>query len=415
VKAARLEELSQRVRDLGLSVRVLARISWSEQVIDGFVASWRRRNPVLPSVDQRPDPELAHIASQLDDVVAEIGRTDDPVLSFLVRTASSYGDAARLVNSAGTYEFHRWTTQLYGDPSKTLPGATITSREAAERVLAITAPLRAASVHEDDLLCLLPTVVAAQMQSRVDTFFGPGAVTVVVDPSLGAKAAASVNRIRIRGGTSFSESDIEQLLEHEAFIHSATAKNGERQPVLKALRLGAPRTTATQEGLATLAELMTGTMDLSRLRRLALRIVAVDLAMQGADFIEVFRYFLEQGQTEDESARSAARVFRGGDVRGGIAFTKDTVYLHGLVSVHTFLRRAIADGRLELIPRLFAGRLALSDVLELGPAFEDGTVVPGRFVPAWARDARRLAASLSFSVVINAIDLGAVELHNFDL
>ena len=75
-------------------------------------------------------------------------------------------------------------------------------------------------------------------------------------------------------------------------------------------------------------------MDLSRLRRLALRIIAVKHVIEGADFVEVFRFFLRAGQSEDESARSAARVFRGGDPHGGIAFTKDVVYLHGLIGVH---------------------------------------------------------------------------------
>ena len=59
--------------------------------------------------------------------------------------------------------------------------------------------------------------------------------------------------------------------------------------------------------------------------------------------MECCGFFLEQGQSELESAHSAARVFRGGDVRGRIAFTKDVVYLCGMVAVHTFLHKAIAE------------------------------------------------------------------------
>ena len=71
------------------------------------------------------------------------------------------------------------------------------------------------------------------------------------------------------------------------------------------------------------AEIITGALDISRLRRIALRVVMVERALDGADFIEVFRGFLDAGQTEVESYRSAARVFRGGDVRGGQCFTKE--------------------------------------------------------------------------------------------
>ena len=52
----------------------------------------------------------------------------------------------------------------------------------------------------------------------------------------------------------------------------------------------------------------------------------------------VYRFFLEAGQSDTDSFSSTQRVFRGVPVTGGAAFTKDTVYLHGLLSVHTFFR-----------------------------------------------------------------------------
>jgi len=253
--------------------------------------------------------------------------------------------------------------------------------------------------------------VRAEIQSRVDPFFTEHPINVVIDARLTSKAAAAARRIRIRGKSSYTEADIDQLLEHEAFVHAATALNGKLQPI-QAFGLAAPRTTATQEGLATIAELITGSMDLSRLRRLALRIIAVQHVMEGADFVEVFRYFLRAGQSEEESVRSTARVFRGGDPHGHIAFTKDVVYLDGLIGVHTFLRRAIFDSRIELIPRLFAGRLTLGDVLRLDAPFEDGDLLPGRYITHWAADARRLAAHLSFSLILNRIKLENVELES---
>ena len=259
-------------------------------------------------------------------------------------------------------------------------------------------------------MCMTAEHVRDEMQSRIDPFFTEHPIHVVIDSRLTSKAAAAARRIRIRGRASYTEADIDQLLEHEAFVHAATALNGRLQPI-QAFGLAAPRTTATQEGLATIAELITGSMDLSRLRRLALRIIAVQHVIEGADFVEVFRYFLRAGQSEDESARSAARVFRGGDPRGGIAFTKDVVYLHGLIGVHTFLRRAIFDSRIELIPRLFAGRVTLGDVLRLDSAFEAGDLLPGRYITPWAADARRLAAHLSFSLILNRIKLENVDLE----
>ena len=83
---------------------------------------------------------------------------------------------------------------------------------------------------------------------------------------------------------------------------------------------------------------------------------------------------LEAGQNETDSFSSAQRVFRGAPTSGGAAFTKDTVYLHGLLSVHTFFRWALRHRRLDLGRHLFAGKLSLHDVLALEPCFASGFI-----------------------------------------
>ncbi|MFT7220050.1 MAG: hypothetical protein ACI8Z1_001667, partial [Candidatus Azotimanducaceae bacterium] len=84
--------------------------------------------------------------------------------------------------------------------------------------------------------------------------------------------------------------------------------NGRKQPLLTAFSLGAPRTTAAQEGLATFAELVTGAIDVARIERIALRVIAIDKALSGANFIEVFELFIDSGHTEIESFNSTMRV-----------------------------------------------------------------------------------------------------------
>lgn len=193
-------------------------------------------------------------------------------------------------------------------------------------------------------------------------------------------------------------------------MHTATVLNGRRQPRLRSLALGAPRTTPTQEGIAVLGELVTNATDITRLRRVALRVLAVQQALDGADFIDVFKFFLEAGQSEEESVRSAQRIFRGGAVKDGIVFTKDAVYLSGLFEVHTFLRVANRDRRPELVANLFAGRLTLADALRLAPLFESGWLEPPRYMPPWARDLRRLAALMAYCAFVSNIRLERVDL-----
>ena len=58
--------------------------------------------------------------------------------------------------------------------------------------------------------------------------------------------------------------------------------NGLAQADLKILAAGHPDTTKTQEGLAVFSEFITGSIELNRLRRLSDRIIAIQMAIEGA-------------------------------------------------------------------------------------------------------------------------------------
>ncbi|MFV8754902.1 tyrosine/phenylalanine carboxypeptidase domain-containing protein [Nannocystaceae bacterium ST9] len=408
---ARVIDLDRRLIDLMGKVRVLGALSWPEHMVARFLADWQAGSPRLPDIVHAPLPD-DDACEQLEALAREADRSD-PLQRFLAKTADSFAIAAHMLRERGTPGFVARSTALYGQPSDMMPGSAISHLEAARLLIETSAELAAAGVVHDDDVCLMPEYVADEIRKRVHPVLGDDTPEFEIDMQLASKAAASAKRVRLRGGTCFSRPDIYQLTQHEALVHSLTAINGRKQPLLGCLGAGSPRTTLAQEGLATVAELTTGSMDITRLRRIALRIWATHIALEGADFIEVFRFFLEHGQTEQESAHSAARVFRGGDVRGRIVFTKDVVYLCGMVAVHTFLHKAIAEARPELIRRVFAGRLALSDLLDLAPCFESGEVAEPTYLPPWAEDLDRLAAYLAFSTVINRINLNAIDLDEF--
>ena len=80
---------------------------------------------------------------------------------------------------------------------------------------------------------------------------------------------------------------VEPLLHHEVGTHVVTYQNGARQP-LTLLTIGLPGYDETQEGLAVLAEYLTGGLDPRRLRVFAARVVAVGKMLDGAGFLEIF-------------------------------------------------------------------------------------------------------------------------------
>jgi uncharacterized protein (TIGR02421 family) len=403
--------LDSEVAAVAKDVRVLQHLAWPEDTGEKFLAAWRSGRRELPRADLSPVDHAGTIAA-LASIAARCDRAH-PLSNLVFKTAESYAAAGRMLGAIGTPEFTRWSIALYGRPGDVYRTQDWTGLDAAKFMLDTTDELCGGRVVPETEANITARDFAERFRRAVSAFFTDDQVEVRVDPALSAKAIAGSRRIRLREGALFSELDFGQLLNHEAFVHTGTMLNGKKQPRVKCLGLGAPRTTRTQEGLAVYAEIVTLSIDIPRLRRIALRVSALELALNGADFIQVFEHFLEAGQSEEESYKSAQRIFRGGDVRGGVAFTKDSVYLKGLLEVHAFLRIAVRDNRPELLNALFAGRLTLGDVVELAPLFESGILAPATYVPPWARDLRTLASVLTFSTFTSRAALSRITLADF--
>ncbi len=408
MKQDRVRELDREVVRAARGIRVLSSIGWRPALEGRFLKAWRRGRRELPRPATRPRDHTAEVA-RLEELAGRCS-PGDPRQAFIAATARSYATAGRMLGAVGTPEFTTRSIALYGRPDEVWKLQGWSPVDAAKFFLRVTDELINASRIPPRDATIAAADLAAAIRAAIDPFFFEDEVVVRLDPALASKAIAGAKRVRLRQGEMFSQLDLEQLLQHEAFVHTATALNGRKQPGLKCLSLGAPRTTQTQEGIAVFSEIITTAMDVGRLRRIAQRVVAVKSALDGADFIEVFESFLAAGQSESEAFNSAQRIFRGGDARGGVAFTKDAVYLIGVLEVHAFLRIAIRDNRPELIRHLLAGRLTLADTLRLAPLFESGVLHQPVYVVPWARDIRRLAANLTYSAFLAELEIKPVDL-----
>jgi uncharacterized protein (TIGR02421 family) len=388
-------------------IRLLSLASWPASVQVRFLEQWRRGNAVLPEVEYRPLDFAAELREL--DAIAAAADPDHPLGAYLRDSAASWSSAARLLQGLGTPAACAESIALFGRPDQALPGEGPTTREAAGHFIQIANGMDRQLLAPEEQVPVSATALALQLQSDLDEFFGSRIIKVELDAQLIAKAAAGATRIRLRDGAAFSDYDRRQLFHHEALVHSLTALNGRLQPYLPSLALASPRVTATQEGLATFAEQITGSIDIERMKRISLRIEAIAMALEGADFLQVFGYFLDAGQIPEESFSSAQRVFRGVPVTGGCAFTKDTVYLRGLVGVHTFFRRALQRDRLSLCRLLFAGKMTLQDVVRFQPLFADGSLAPPRWLPGWVERASGLAGMLAFSLFANRIRMDRLQ------
>ncbi len=407
--------LDARMVKVARSIRLLELASWPVSLQAPFLDSWNAGRPRLPVVDY-PKLDFTEARRELDAVSAAAD-PQHPLGIYLIESARSWSTAAALLEVLGTTQVRSHSETLFGRPDEALPGNGPSTREAARHFIALANELDRELLAPSEQVAVSATSLQLQLQAALDSFFNARLIEVVIDPGMIAKAAAGATRIRLRAGAAFSDYDRHQLLHHEAFVHSLTALNGREQPVLASMSLASPRTTATQEGLATFAEQITGSIDIERMKRVSLRIEAIAMALDGADFIQVFRYFLDAGQNETESFSSAQRVFRGVPLTGGSAFTKDTVYLRGLIGVHTFFRWALREQKLKLCRQLFAGKMTLGDVRRLQPLADAGVIAPPRWLPEWVARANGLAGMLAFSLFANRIRLDQVsaEAPDFDV
>ncbi len=410
-----LAALDRRLVQAAKPIKLLSAVSWPARIQAEFLERWRHGRVHLPEITY---PRADHSDTRTEiESVQETAHAfgDHPVADYIWRTAESLDIATRLLDALGTEEVAEHSIRLFGKPGDELPGSEVHNIDAARHFIGLADELSHELAAQEADYCLSAETLQTELQEQISRFFVHHKVRVEIDPTLMAKAAAGPTRIRLRSATAFSEYDRHQLLEHEAFVHSLPALNGREQANLPTLGINSPRITATQEGLATFAELMTGSIDIGRMKRISMRIIAIDMALKGADFIDVFKYFLDSGQSETDSFTSAQRVFRGVPLTGGSAFTKDTVYLHGLLSVHTFFRWALKNSRLKLIRHLFAGKLTLHDVIALEPWFDSGWLRPPLYIPHWISRANGLAGMLAFSLFANRIRLDRVQAEDLVL
>ena len=159
-----------------------------------------------------------------------------------------------------------------------------------------------------------------------------------------ADAAAGSDYIKIRNNARFTPREVRLLEVHEGWVHLGTTLNGQDQPVCTFLSKGPPSSTITQEGLAVISEIFAFASHPGRVRRLTNRIEGVAMAEAGANFLDVYRYFLEEGYASRESYQHTMRIFRGSLPEGCGPFTKDLCYSKGFVLIYNYIRLAVEPG-----------------------------------------------------------------------
>lgn len=328
---ARLTEIERRVNLLVNITPLNAAEAWADFERSDFGTA--------PTLRLRPlnfDPDLAR--RELYDL--EVEKVDDPALHTLFRAKRD--EIARQITALEDRDSSRF---LYG--SLQLYGTVAPPLAAAAEELLETIPPQAPSTKTITAAAFADEARAEFERYRAAYPDFPVRVEVRDDIS---ELMVSFGRLLIPAAAAFRADRVAALLHHEVGTHVVTYQNGARQP-LTLLTMGLPGYDETQEGLAVLAEYLTGGLDPRRLRVLAARVVAVDSMLDGAGFLDIFESLQSDHRIPARTAWSIAiRVVVGG---GSV---KDAIYLRGI----TRILDALAEG--SRIDVLLVGKLALDHI-----------------------------------------------------
>jgi uncharacterized protein (TIGR02421 family) len=406
-----IHELSERIVIAQKPIRILDSLKWDSSVQQHFFKHKCKKMPHITADYYNENNPLQFDPLKKIEEFHEIERRIRRKLgqysgvgSIMMRMCREYARVVEMLIARGTPKFTEISQELYGSSEDAFHIGAPTLKDLATLVSTTLANIKNQVTTMGDVKTFSSEETVSILMKRFATYFGDKTPHVQLSDGILADAAAGAERIKIHKGLTFSEREIRIFEVHEGWVHLGTTLNGMSQPVCTFLGKGPPSSTITQEGLAIITEVFTFASYPGRLKRLTNRIIAVNMAEEGANFLEVFGFYRKQGLEEYDSFHATMRVFRGSTPDGG-PFTKDLSYSKGFILIYNYIRLAVQRGLVTQIPLLFLGKTTLEDVHILADLVEEQIVTPPKYVPPQFQDIAALTAWMCYSLFLNRLDL----------
>lgn len=406
-------ELSELIVAAQRPIRVLDAIKWNAEIQQRFFKNKFKKLPHVTSAHYEEKNPLSFDPHQKIAEFHEIERSIRRKLgqysgvgSIMQRMCREYTRVVHMLMARGTAKFTEISQELYGSSEDAFHIGAPTLNDLAMLVTKTLSKIKDRVETKADEKIFTSEETVAILGERLAGYFSDAvrAPRVELSDGIVADAAAGADRIKIHAGYMFSEREIRTFEIHEGWVHLGTTLNGMAQPVCTFLSKGPPSSTITQEGLAIITEVFTFSSYPRRVKRLTNRITAVNMAEDGANFLDVFNFYRDQGLEEIDCYHSTTRVFRGSIPNGG-PFTKDLSYSKGFILIYNYIRLAVQRGLVSNIPLLFVGKATLEDVHIISDLVDEGIVVPPQFTPPQFQDLAALSAWMCYSLFLNKLDL----------
>lgn len=356
-------EVDKQLAEIEQSYRFLLLISPINtlKARDAFGKSKFKANPkflyrILPIDPDQLKEELYQI---------KVRSIEDPTLGYLYREKREEIDKQlTMLGERGTKNFMYSSIRLYDsvDPELLQQAKTILQKFPSEHTL----------THEWADCYDLAQAARNEIARYKAIYPGLDATVSIKHDIIGMM----VSKGQVLIGESFKvpRNRVEALIHHEVGTHVLTYYNGQAQP-LKLLYLGFADYDELQEGLAVMAEFLTGGLTRGRLRLLAARVVAGHSLTDGADFCETFHELMDSYGFEVGTAFDVtARIHQGGGC------TKDIIYLRGLIKLMEYIK---SGG--QLAP-LFVGKISQKHVPLMEELNYRNILRPMPLLPGYLKD-----------------------------
>ncbi len=411
-----VRSLSDRLVEAQRPIRILDAIKWDDDIERAFFANGCRELPPVARdyylsrpLPFDPEAKLCELHGIERDLRRQLGEFN-AAGQLMARMCGEYREVVHMLTHRGTRVFAEISERLYGSASDSFHAGEPNLVDLGHMMSDILDNLSHETIFGHEERSFDATQAVESLTGSLREYFGEaGAVRVRLSDGIVADAAAGSDYIKVRQDAHFTPREVRLLEVHEGWVHLGTTLNGQTQPICTFLSKGPPSSTVTQEGLAVITEIFAFASHPGRVRRLTNRIEGVAMAEAGGNFLEVYRFFLEEGYDSRESYQHTMRIFRGSLPAGCGPFTKDLCYSKGFVLVYNFIRLAVSRGMVRRVPLLFCGKTNLADIKIIAQLVEEGLVTPPRFVPPQFRDLHALTAWMCFANFLNRLSLKRIE------
>ena len=336
------------------------------------------REPDFHYRELEDDPEVVtEMLSRID-----LSEVEDPILGKLLRDRHrELSLQVAMLAARNSADFLPLSLELYGGVSPAL----------RDRAMGL---LEGVSGEDDHGPWLDASEFAALADAEIRHYRAQDpdiAMHVVVRPDVAGVLVSGCDLL-VADTAKVRECRVEALLQHEVGTHLVTRVNGSHQPI-QLLAVGMAAYEETQEGLAILAEFLVGGLTAFRMRQLAARVVAVDRMVSGHPFAEVHDCLRDLGFAATSAFSTTMRAFRSG------GFTKDAIYLRGLLDVLEHLARG------GVLDSLWLGKFSLRDLPLIDDLCARDMLVPPKVVPRYLERPETAARLRRAAELIDITDL----------